>query len=476
MSNNENNDGTIQQLEYKLSGYFSLYSARPEYKLSLQKQLLDNSSEDTIVQARRREKRIFEYLHYRPAYKWIGVLGLIILIFIMLFAIRPVRAAIERLIDFGYLEGGGFVRVSETYVLAGPIYSVKQDQTIGVDRVIADLTNTKIWLHETGLPFYGENVNVNLNAYLEVNGQELPLTQYGGSASTGEYVLVFGTLGSAISNPFTLRVGPDWSIPIQLIPMSSMDQKQATTIYPDLCQTHLDVELCLRTFVSDSTGYHLWLSASSQNPSFYLQTLFLDNPPLTNEGAILTDSSGHQLTPVYSSEPAVAMQVSPVITDTFDEVKTYLSFERSANESGSLELQISGLTGKTPADATIVCRLGGDPQIGDRFACEKSVSIAGETIRFHEGEITQHPDGVHLTIESDPIEATNGYQLNFVNAESLYYENSSLVGVGFDSHTNKLEIWLGMDSVNQGKQFAVKITSAELMILEPYKFTWKIRP
>jgi hypothetical protein len=472
---NENSAGTNQQLEQNLLDYFSLYTAEPEYKSSLQKQLLINASQQSITQTRRRGNKFYEYFHYRSVYKWVAGLVVIILIFIMLIVIRPVRAAIERLIDFGYLEGAGFVRVSETYVLNGPIYSIKQDRLIGIDRVISDLTNTKIWLHVTGAQFSPRNGNVNLSAYLVLNGKKLPLTSYSWGGSTQEDVLVFDTLGSAIPNPFTLHISPDWSIPIQLIPMSSTDQSQATTIYPDICQTHLDVEMCLRTFVSDSTGYHLWLSASSRNPIYYLPTLFLHDP-LTGEGPTLMDSSGHQLDPVYSSEPAIVMQVSGVITDTPEEVRTYLSFERSPDESGSLELQISGLTGKTPVDETIECGLGNNPQIGDRFPCEKSIAIDGEQIWFHEGEITQHSDGIHLTIVSDPIEASNGFQLSLVDAESLYYENSSLVGVGFDIRTNQLEIWLGLDSLSAKNQFAVKITSADLTILEPFKLTWKIKP
>jgi hypothetical protein len=55
----------------------------------------------------------------------------------------------------------------------------------------------------------------------------------------------------------------------------------------------------------------------------------------------------------------------------------------------------------------------------------------------------------------------------------MYYENSSLVGVGFDQRTNQLEIWLGKESLHAKKQFAVKITSADLTILEPFKLTWK---
>ncbi|MFZ2096343.1 MAG: hypothetical protein WAV05_06865 [Anaerolineales bacterium] len=188
------------------------------------------------------------------------------------------------------------------------------------------------------------------------------------------------------------------------------------------------------------------------------------------------DSSGNQLNPVYSSEPAVAVQVSSVITDTPEEVRTYLSFERSTDESGSLKRLIGGLTGKTPADDTIVCGLGANPQIGDKFTCEKSITIASEQIRFHEGEITKHSDGIHLTVRSDPIQASNGLLVTFVSAESIFYENSSLVGVGFNPRTDQLEIWQGLDLLSAKNQFAVKITSAYLTVIEPYRISWSLNP
>lgn len=478
MNDYEINDGVNKSLEQRLFDYFSLYATGPEYKSTVQKRLFSLSAQPSLKKPPKFAGKLLTEVHYRPAYKWVAGLVLILLIFIALLAIQPVRASIERLIGYGYLEGAGFVRVSETYVLGGPVYSVKPDRVIGIDRVIADPAKTQVWLHVTGAQFTPEDVNREFfTYYLEFNGQKLPLNSYSWSGSKQEGIFEFGSLGNAISTPFTLHISPDWSIPIQLIPMSSLDQSQTTTIYPDLCQTHLEIELCLRAFVSNPTGYHLWLSASSKNPVFYLQTLEIRDP-LTGEVAILMDSSGQLLNQIYSSEPplVVAAVVPPEITDVPEKVSTTLSFERSTNESGSLDLLVTGLTGKTPADDTIVCELGNDPQIGDHFPCEKSITIAGEQIRFHAGEITQHSDGIHLTVQSDPIEASNGLQLTFVDAESLAYENSSFGGVGFDRRTYQLEIWQGIDSLNSGKKFAVKITSADLTMLEPFQLTWKIKP
>lgn len=479
MSDNGKNAVNNQQLEQRLFGYFSLYTAEPKYRSSLQKQLLVKSSQQAIMQTKRRENKFFEYWHYRPAYKWITALVVIILIFIMCYAIRPVRAALERLIDFGYLEGAGFVRVSETYVLPGPVYSVRAEQTVVVDRVIGDTQKTVVWMHVTGTLFDSDEMNELSFAYLESDRQTIPfissLISYKENERKEEGVFQFSSLGIRVSSPFILHLSPDWYIPVSLIPMSAMGQSRTRTIYPDTCQTNQDIELCLKAFVSDSSGYHLWLSASSRNPLFYLQILEIRDP-FGSEGVILRDSSSQQLESIYSSITPFVMEVSPVITDAVQEVRRTLSFERSVNENGALELLVQGLTGKTPADGTIVCELRNSHQIGDHFPCEQEISIAGEQIRFHEGEITQHTDGIHLTIRSEPVQPSGGFLVSGMDVESLNHETSSTWGIGFISTTKELEIWTVVESLNEDTEFAVKITGADLTLLEPYRLTWNINP
>ncbi len=480
MNENDNFTDLNPAIEQQLHTYYSIYSSDPAFKANLQKQLAVQPSQQSTLQAGRRENKIFEYFHYRPAYKWVAALVVILLIFIMLIVIRPVRAAIERLIDFGYLDGAGFVRVSETYVLPSPVYSMRPEQTIAVERVIADPQKTMVWLRVIGKLFAPEEMNSATFATMEINRQSLPsfssLVSYTEDERLEEGVYKFSYLGLGVPSQFVLHLPPDWNIPIRLIPMGAMDNSQTKTIYPDLCQTHLEVELCLRAFVSDKTGYHLWLSASSRNPLFYIQILDIHNP-LTGESAILTDSSGHQLDPVYSSEPAIVMQVSPVITDTPEEVKTYLSFERTTDESGYLVLLVGGLTGQTPVDELIMCEPGSHPGIGDQFPCEKTINIAGELIKFHTGEITQKKNyGTILTLQSDPIQSSNGLLLTGVDYENINNFSSSSSGMSFDVRTKQLELWCTVDPANPETLYGIRIIGANLTILEPFQLTWKPNP
>jgi hypothetical protein len=475
MTNNENNTGTNQQLEQRLINYFSLYIAEPKYKSTLQKQLHVQASQQSMMGTTRRKNTMFSDIHYHPLFRWVAGLMFIILIIIVLLAIRPARAAIERLLDIGYISGAGFVRVSETYILTGPIYSVRPDQTIVIDQVIAGSKSTKVLMHSTGKEFSPNIAFGNKLTYLQADGQHLQVNSWGWDSSQ-EGVLVFDPLSMAASMSIILHISPDWSIPIRLIPMDQIPAIQSTTIYPNICQTHLDVELCLRAFVSDSNGYHLWLSALSENPIFYLPILEIHNP-LSGEDATLTDASGHHLTQIYTEQLPIPIEAEHIgSVNNPKEVSTTLSFDRSTNDNGSLTLLVPGLTGETPANKMIVCKLGKDLQIGDHFPCEQSISIAGEQIQFHEGEITQQSDGIHLTLLSDPIRASDGFWVTSIWSETLDNVTSSMWGNGFHSDTNQLEIWSVVDSLNTTSRFAIRITAANLTIIEPFELTWKLNP
>jgi hypothetical protein len=463
-------------LEQQLTTYFSLYKAESVFKANLEKQLALHASQQPEEGSTKRKMKLLTDIISQPSLRWAAGILLLIILLLSLITIQPVRAAIELLLDVGYIDGAGFVKVSETHLLNGPTYSIKPDQTMVIDQVIAGPKNTLVWLHATGREFSPDITFGDNSSYLEVNGERLQVNSWGWENDRQKGTLVFDPFPIAESMSVILHLAPDWIIPIRLVPMDQMTTSQSTTIYLDICQTHLGAELCLRAFVSDSTGYHLWLSGSSENPILYLQNLETRNP-LTGEEAILMDPSGYQLAPAYPEQPPIPNIVALFESLDFPkEVRATLSFERSANESGSLELLISGLSGKTPANETIVCQLGENPQIGDHFPCEKSFTIAGEQIRSHEGEITQHRDGIHLTLLSDPIQASNGLLVTFVDAESLYYENSSLLGTGFSPSTNQLEIWLGLDSLNAESKFAIRITAADLTILKPFRLSWSLNP
>jgi hypothetical protein len=475
MTTNEINTSTHQQIEEKLVGYFSLYTAEPKYSSALQKLLHDKSSQESLTKTKHRESRLIKNLRYQPVYRWIGVILFFILVLLALFAIQPVRAAIEHALGIGYLEEVGFIKESETAIFTGKIETIKPDLIITIDRVVANPRGTQIWFHVAGARYYPANINSEYFAYLDVNGTLMPLYGFRWSDDKQEGIFGFGPLYPIMSTFFILHISPDWTIPVHLIPMVERSNDQNTTIYTNNCQTREEVELCLRVVTSDANGNHLWLSALSKNPDFYLETLDIHNP-LTGEDVNLVDSAGRQLTQIYPPQPPIPIEVASIQSgENPREVSTTLSFERLPDANNPMTLIVNGLTGKIPANETIRCELGGDPQVGDHFPCEKSTNIGGELIHFHEGEISQEADGIHLTLFSDPIVAVNGLLLTGMDLENLNLE-SSLWGNGFNQNTKQLELWKVVESINAKTSFEVKITAFNLTLLEPFRLSWSANP
>lgn len=465
-----------QAIERKLSQYFAFYEAKPSFKVSLQNKLAVQSVQQLVKGNVERKMRTFLSWFRTPRLKWVMGLLLFIVVLFSIFTYRPARAAIERLFDIGYVKGVGFVRVSETSLLNGTTSTVKPERTLVIDQVVATAKDTQIWFHETGTKYSLDNVIGKFSTNLNVDGQEYPLVSWSWDTEEQKGTLQFNSFSMTKPTSITLHISPDWVIPIRLIPMTQMTTNQSMTIYPDACQINADINLCVRAFVADSTGYHLWLSASSANPVFYLPTLETSNP-LTGNQAELMNSSGFIFNPIYPSEAPFPLEVPVGVQGIQSEVTTTLSFDRSNTESDSLTLLVSGLTVKTSVSELVSCDLGEAPQVGDRFSCEMSINIAGAQINFREGNITQNSDGIRLMLLSDPIQPSNGRILSGVDLEKLSSGSSYLVGSSFNVDTNRLEIWIGLNSFDSGSLQGiqgVRITDAYLTILEPFRLTWNM--
>lgn len=344
MTENEKkfNDNYNHVLEQRLSAYYSSYKAEPFFKSNLRKQLTSHSMQTSKREIGRDKRRSRVGVFSQPALKWFGGILLFTVLLLSLFTIHPVRAVLEQTLDIGYIEGAGFVKVSETNVLNGATYSSQTAQTIGIDRVVVNLKRTQIWFHSTGNKFSPESANGEYISYLEVNGEKYPLSSWAWDDGAQKGVLEFSVLIPPLPMSFILHIVPNWAIPIQLIPMSQNPTIQTVTTFPNVCQNHAGINLCLRAFVANSSGYHLRLSASSSDPDHYLQTLETSNP-LTGEEAVLMDSSGNALTKIYPSAVPIPVEVPSRNSEPSREVSTTISFAPVSQGNESLTLLVSPL-------------------------------------------------------------------------------------------------------------------------------------
>lgn len=464
-----------QALEQQLSKYYSSYEAEPFFKSNLRKRLTSQSAITMKREIGREKRRLPVAVFSQPTFKLVVGILFFALLLISFFEIHPVRAAIERALDFGYIEGAGFVKVSETNILNGATYSSQISQTIGIDQAVLNMKRVRIWFHSSGKKFSPESTNSEYLSYIEVNGEKYPLSSWSWDDGAQKGELEFSVTVPPMPMSFILYIAPDWAIPIQLIPMSQRPTFQTVTTFPAICQNHAEINLCLQAFVADSAGYHLWLSASSSDPDLYLQSLETSNP-LTGKESVLMDSSGNALKEIYPSSVPMPVEVGGGNSKPSSKVNTTLSFSLAPQENKSLTLLVSGFTVKTPVNEIISCNPGNDVKVGSIFTCEKSINIDRNTLVFHSGKISQSLNGVRLTLVSDPMQPANGLLLTGVGLENLNGDSSSLLGSSFNVKTNQLELWMEVETTSIDQSFDIRVTDGELTIEEPFQFTWEINP
>lgn len=460
-------------LEKKIKTYYSSYKGEPSFKQKLQNQLRFEISQKPVGKQRTPP---FNMMFTNPKVKWvIGIFAFAFLCILSL-AITPVREALGKAIDLGYLEGVGFVRISETRILNGTVISDHLSQAVVIDQVVMNSEETTIWLHATGEQLLTKSTNGEPIAYLEAEGQQIPTSSWGWVDDTQSGVLRFSASAPSMPLAFYLHIAPDWNIPIQLIPMSESTNGQAVTLFSDQCQSHNEVELCVQAFVNDLTGYHLLLNASSSNPDYYLETLYLANP-LTGEEVQLMDSSGNPLQKSSVSSPdfLIPFEIPVEIIDTQREATTTLHYSPTLQETDFLTLTVPGLTVKTPVDQTITCNVGNNPVIGSTFPCEASITIGGNILTFHTGEVLQGQTGIQLRITSEPIQPQDNLLVTRAYLENLNGVDST-IGTSFEVKTRQLSLFLEQETFSSGQSFNIRIVDGYLTIIEPYRFSWTVRP
>lgn len=462
-----------QVLEMQLETYYSAYKAKPSFKQALQSQLND---EIKYKFAGPGPSASFEKVFHSSIVKWATVGLAFVLLGILSFAIAPVRNAIGKALDIGYIDGVGFVKISETYVLNGSIVSERVSQVIVIDRVVMDSNGTTVWFHLTGDPPLWRNTEGKPIAYLEAENQHYPVRSWGWDEISQSGLFEFSASTLSASSVYVLHIQPDWVIPIHLTPMSENADEQAIIIFPDLCQSRKGVELCVQAFVNDSTGYHLLLNASSSNPDFYLESLDLTNL-LTGEDAQLIDSSGNRLQKGSTTSPSfpIPFEIPVEVFDYQRKASTSLTYSSSTPEGDFLTLVVPGLTVKTPTSQTITCNLDNGLVIGSTFPCEASVTIGGNVLNFHTGEVHQGQTGIQLRITSEPIQPKDNLLVTSVSLENLNGVDST-IGTSFEVKTRQLSLFLEQETYSSGQSFNIRIVDGYLTILEPYQFNWTINP
>ena len=465
--------GTIDRdFELQIRSYYSSFKCASSFKQNLKDKLHDEISKNPAG----KQKGFPLTLRYaNPKVRW--ALGIVVftILCILSLTIAPVRKALGKTIDLGYIKGVGFVRMSETYVLNGKIISDDQSQAIVIDQVVMDSDSTTIWLHTTGESLLETSGNGPI-AYIETSGQQYDTSSWGWVDDNQSGVFRFSASQPGMPLSFLLHIGPDRIIPIQLIPMRESTDHQAVTLFSEKCQTHHGIELCVNAFITDSDGYHLLLNAISSNPGFYLESLYLSNSS-TGEDVQLMDSSGNllQRSSLSSADFSLPFEIPVEVFDAQREASTTLHFSPASKDNDTLTLTVPGLQVKTPIDQIINCNVGDNPVIGSSIPCETSISIGGIELNFHSIEVSQGQTGTQLRMISDPIQPKDNLMVTGAYLENLNTGNY-FIGTSFEVKTHQLILFLEQDSFSSDPSFNIRIVDGYLTILEPYQFNWTINP
>ena len=160
-----------QVLENQVEAHYAQYKAEPTFKQRLQSRLNDEIKEKS---ARPAHRPSFAQMFSSPVVKWMtGVLAFVLLVILSL-GITPVRNAIGKALDLGYIDGVGFVRVSETFVLNGSIASERPSQAIVIDRVVMNSDGTRVWFHSTGETMSWSSIEGEPFAFMETDNRQYP--------------------------------------------------------------------------------------------------------------------------------------------------------------------------------------------------------------------------------------------------------------------------------------------------------------
>lgn len=231
-------------------------SLESRVKIDLRSQLQHNAHHLTHVNTIRRRTRVRS-----------GVFAsamLMLLAFLMLSSNIPNRAAIQRLLGYAYLPQAGFIHLSDTRLITGPVTQSDYGHAVTVLQGIQDADKTFLWIW------------TNLNAS-ELFGAEivlpdqtrLPLQSIlpGGDYSR----LTFGPLPSQVQQ-IELVLPGGWQLPLTWIPARQASLAATQVSVPFLYNTPSwisdrdpcvelgdEVQLCVEAAYIDLEGTHIIL-------------------------------------------------------------------------------------------------------------------------------------------------------------------------------------------------------------------------
>ena len=205
---------------------------------------------------------------------------------------QPVFAAVGRWMGFGYLPETGFFKLVDTQLIKGPVMQQKEDGTsLSVEKGIATLTNTRLWVQLTA-PWSGlEGVWLSLP-----DGSRLAALTWSQGTSSTQREVTFGVLPARTSST-SLHMADGWQIPLEWVAATQAGLASTEVSLPpkstpagpanrSLCLTaQQQAQICVGAGIVDQDGIHLLVVGEAISPAGH----FTWDPAMTTMGFQLID-------------------------------------------------------------------------------------------------------------------------------------------------------------------------------------------
>ncbi len=131
------------------------------------------------------------------------------LLLLLLVSYVPVMAAIERLLGYGYLPYAGFIPLTDTLVIQGPVTQTEQDWSLTIQQGVRGPENTVIWV--------GTNLQAADFSAAELilpDGARLPVRSV--RQNRGTIRLIFDAFPPQVTQT-SLALPSGWQLPVRWI-------------------------------------------------------------------------------------------------------------------------------------------------------------------------------------------------------------------------------------------------------------------
>ena len=435
-----------------------------------------------------------------------AALGLLLTVAVALAAVGPQRvwADLQRLL--GYVPGVGFVNLEETRVLTAPVEVTRNGLTLRVEQVLARPDRTVIVIRSEGLPPedqlwpHGAREDSDYQPRLCLpDGRTLISESW--TLHLGAGTLEFPPLPADVYR-VTLELprlplvpagaAPEaWKVLLNLRPATG---ELVEELFPqpytpiNASDTHAGITLRVLEVAHSPQETALRFQVQWRDSDWEFHHIGGDRSP------VLRDDLGHVYLDVVPSSSGSSVQtkviripdnpeMTPTPTPTVPTYEQTKAFAPASPSAQRLTLWVDGLEFMVPAEGSFTVDLGDDPQVGNYWPLDVSLTVAGFPVHIIGARLVQEPivlpDGpgqrtvLQFDITPVPDQGDRALRGLHLESETAIFSGS---GSGYNYRTRIMRTSLNLregQSIPLGS-IQVRAKSAGVLIRGPWTITWTV--